>query len=44
MPQYLIERDVAPNEAVIRDHADRGGLPASRISQIRSVIDRTIAE
>jgi hypothetical protein len=39
---YCIYR--APNEQVIRDHAERGGFPANRISQVRSVIDPTTAE
>lgn len=39
---YCVYR--APNEAMIRDHAERGGFPASRISQVRSVIDPTTAE
>lgn len=35
---------IAPNEEMIREHAARGGFPANRISQIRSVIDPTTAE
>ncbi len=35
---------IAPNEAMIRDHANRGGFPANRISEIRTVIDPTTAE
>ena len=35
---------VAPNEAMIREHADKGGFPANRISQVAAVIDPTTAE
>ena len=39
---YCIYR--APNEEMIREHAQRGGLPANKISQIRTTIDPTTAE
>ena len=39
---YCIYR--APNEDIIRRHAEQGGFPANRISQVRSVIDPTTAE
>jgi Protein of unknown function (DUF4242) len=35
---------IAPDEASIRTHAQQGGFPATRISQVRSVIDPTTAE
>ena len=35
---------VAPDEEAVRSHAQQGGFPANRISQIRSVIDPTTAE
>jgi hypothetical protein len=35
---------IAPNKQVIEEHAKRGGFPANRISEIRSVIDPTTAE
>jgi hypothetical protein len=35
---------VAPDEQAVRSHAQQGGFPANRISQIRSVIDPTTAE
>jgi hypothetical protein len=35
---------VAPDEETIRRHAQQGGFPANRISQVRSVIDPTTAE
>jgi len=39
---YCVYR--APNEDMIREHAQRGGLPCNKISQIRSVIDPITAE
>ncbi|MDQ3063659.1 MAG: DUF4242 domain-containing protein [Acidobacteriota bacterium] len=35
---------IAPNEEMIREHAQQGGFPANRISEVRSVIDPTTAE
>ena len=35
---------IAPNEQMVREHAQRGGFPANRISAVRSVIDPTSAE
>lgn len=35
---------IAPNEDIIREHAQQGGFPANRISEIKSVIDPTTAE
>jgi uncharacterized protein DUF4242 len=35
---------IAPNEEMIREHAERGGFPANRISEIRTIIDPTTAE
>ena len=35
---------IAPNQDMIRDHAERGGFPANRISEVRSTIDPTTAE
>jgi hypothetical protein len=34
----------AENEALIREHAKRGGFPANRISQVRNVIEPATAE
>ena len=28
---------IAPNEAMVREHANQGGFPANRISEVRSV-------
>ena len=35
---------IAPDEAIIREHATQGGFPANRVSEIKSVIDPTTAE
>lgn len=35
---------IAPDEGMVREHAQQGGLPANRISEVRSVIDPTTAE
>ena len=35
---------IAPNEALVREHAKLGGFPANRVSQVHSVIDPTTAE
>jgi Protein of unknown function (DUF4242) len=35
---------IAPNEALIREHASQGAFPANRISEITSMIDPTTAE
>ena len=39
---YCIYR--APNEDMIREHADKGGFPANRISEVHAMIDPTTAE
>jgi hypothetical protein len=35
---------IAPDEASIREHAEKGGFPANRISEVKSIIDPTTAE
>ena len=35
---------IAPNEEMIRMHAQQGGFPANQISEVRAVIDPTTAE
>ena len=35
---------IAPNEEIIREHAERGGFPANKINQVRNMIDPTTAE
>lgn len=39
---YCIYR--APNEQMIREHAEHAGFPANSISRVRTVIDPTTAE
>ncbi len=35
---------IAPNEEMVREHAQQGGFPANRVSEIKAVIDPTTAE
>ena len=35
---------IAPDESLIRKHAEKGGFPANRISEVRNIIDPTTAE
>jgi hypothetical protein len=35
---------IAPNEELIAKHAELGGFPANRISEVRRIIDPTTAE
>ena len=35
---------IAPNEEMVRQHAEQGGFPANKISEVRAVIDPTTAE
>jgi len=35
---------IAPDEASIRQHAEQGGFPANRISEVKTTIDPTTAE
>jgi hypothetical protein len=36
---------IAPNEeAAVREHAQKGGFPANRISEVKTVIDPTTSE
>lgn len=39
---YCIYR--APNEDMIREHAQQGGFPANKISEVTTVIEPTTAE
>ena len=34
----------APDEAAVREHAQKGGFPANNVAQVRAVIDPTTAE
>jgi hypothetical protein len=35
---------IAPDEAAVRKHAEMGGFPANRVSQVRTTIDPTTGE
>ncbi|MGA2048773.1 MAG: DUF4242 domain-containing protein [Terracidiphilus sp.] len=35
---------IAPDEETVRTHAQKGGFPANRVSQIRTIIDPTTSE
>jgi hypothetical protein len=35
---------IAPNEEMVREHAQQGGFPANQISEIKTIIDPTTAE
>ena len=35
---------IAPNEEMVRDHANQSGFSAKRISEVHSIIDPTTAE
>jgi len=35
---------ISPNEEMIKEHAQKGGFPANKISEIRATIDPTTAE
>jgi len=35
---------IAPNEQMVREHAEQGGFPANRVSEVRNVISPLTAE
>jgi hypothetical protein len=35
---------IAPDAALVREHAKQGGFPANRVSEVRQIIDPTTAE
>jgi cell division inhibitor SulA len=35
---------IAPNEALVREHAKQGGFPANKVSEIHTIIDPTTSE
>ena len=35
---------IAPNEEMVREHAQQGGFPANSVSEVSAVIDPTTAE
>lgn len=39
---YCIYR--APNEGLLREHAQRGGFPINKVCEVRSTIDPTFAD
>jgi hypothetical protein len=43
-PDKIYCEYIAPNEAAVRKHAEMGGFPANRISEVTSEIDPTTAE
>ncbi|MSQ28765.1 MAG: DUF4242 domain-containing protein [Dehalococcoidia bacterium] len=35
---------IAPNEAAVREHAQKGGFPANKVMQVSTIIDPTTSE
>jgi hypothetical protein len=35
---------IAPNEEMVREHAQQGGFPANRVSEVKGIIDPTTAD
>jgi cell division inhibitor SulA len=35
---------IAPDEDMVREHARQGGFPATRVSEVKAIIDPTTAE
>jgi len=35
---------IAPNEEMVREHAQRGGFPANKVSKVSSIIDPVTSE
>ncbi|ASF45877.1 DUF4242 domain-containing protein [Methylovulum psychrotolerans] len=35
---------IAPDADTVREHAEKGGFPANRVSEIKTIIDPTTAE
>lgn len=35
---------IAPNEDIIREHAEKGGFPCNRVSEVATIIDPTTSE
>jgi hypothetical protein len=35
---------IAPDEAAVRAHAQKGGFPANKVARVRTVIDPATAE
>ncbi len=43
-PDKIYRVYLAPNEEMVREHAEKGGFPANRISEVTSIINPTTAE
>lgn len=43
-PQIQWVQSQVTGEEMIRQHAEQGGFPANRVSEVRSIIDPTTAE
>jgi hypothetical protein len=41
---YIAPNEEAPNEEMVRQHAQKGGFPANKVSEVHSTIDPTTAE
>lgn len=35
---------IAPNEQVVREHAEKGGFPADSVAEVKTMIDPTTSE
>lgn len=35
---------IAPNKQMVREHAEKGGFPVTKISEVHSIIDPTTSE
>ncbi|RIV17972.1 DUF4242 domain-containing protein [Fibrisoma montanum] len=35
---------IAPNEKMIREHAEQGGFPANSVAEVATIIDPTTAD
>ncbi|MDO7786903.1 DUF4242 domain-containing protein [Desulforamulus aquiferis] len=35
---------IAPNEEMVKEHANKGGFPANSVSEVKRIIDPTTAE
>ncbi len=49
VPSYVTEDKmycvyIAPNKELVLEHAQRGGFPANRVSEVKRMIDPTTAE
>ncbi len=35
---------IAPSQELVREHAEKGGFPANRVSEVKTIIDPTTSE